>query len=33
MGDMPSVCVIGAGVSGLTACKALADFGVPAHVL
>ena len=26
---MPSVCVIGAGVSGLTACKALADFGVP----
>jgi hypothetical protein len=25
---MPSVCVIGAGVSGLTACKALADFGV-----
>jgi hypothetical protein len=28
MGDMPSVCVIGAGVSGLTACKALADFGV-----
>jgi hypothetical protein len=23
------VCVIGAGVSGLTACKALADFGVP----
>jgi hypothetical protein len=29
MSDMPSVCVIGAGVSGLTACKALADFGVP----
>jgi hypothetical protein len=28
MVDMPSVCVIGAGVSGLTACKALADFGV-----
>jgi hypothetical protein len=28
MSDMPSVCVIGAGVSGLTACKALADFGV-----
>src|SRR5205807_3202202 len=24
-----SVCVIGAGVSGLTACKALSDFGVP----
>jgi cation diffusion facilitator CzcD-associated flavoprotein CzcO len=29
MGDFPSVCVIGAGVSGLTACKALDDFGVP----
>jgi cation diffusion facilitator CzcD-associated flavoprotein CzcO len=29
MGELPSVCVIGAGVSGLTACKALADFGVP----
>jgi cation diffusion facilitator CzcD-associated flavoprotein CzcO len=29
MEDMPSVCVIGAGVSGLTACKALTDFGVP----
>jgi cation diffusion facilitator CzcD-associated flavoprotein CzcO len=29
MGDLPSVCVIGAGVSGLTACKALSDFGVP----
>jgi len=29
MSDLPSVCVIGAGVSGLTACKALADFGVP----
>jgi cation diffusion facilitator CzcD-associated flavoprotein CzcO len=27
--ELPSVCVIGAGVSGLTACKALADFGVP----
>jgi cation diffusion facilitator CzcD-associated flavoprotein CzcO len=26
---LPSVCVIGAGVSGLTACKALSDFGVP----
>jgi len=26
---LPRVCVIGAGVSGLTACKALADFGVP----
>lgn len=25
----PSVCVLGAGVSGLTACKALDDFGVP----
>jgi cation diffusion facilitator CzcD-associated flavoprotein CzcO len=29
MGELPNVCVIGAGVSGLTACKALADFGVP----
>jgi cation diffusion facilitator CzcD-associated flavoprotein CzcO len=29
MGRLPSVCVIGAGVSGLTACKALADYGVP----
>jgi cation diffusion facilitator CzcD-associated flavoprotein CzcO len=29
MGELPSVCVIGAGVSGLTACKALADRGVP----
>jgi Flavin-binding monooxygenase-like len=29
MEELPSVCVIGAGVSGLTACKALADFGVP----
>jgi len=29
MGELPSVCVIGAGVSGLTACKALDDFGVP----
>ncbi len=28
MGQLPSVCVIGAGVSGLTACKALDDFGV-----
>jgi len=28
---MPRVCVIGAGVSGLTACKSLEDFGVP-HV-
>src|SRR5580658_3990760 len=27
--ELPSVCVIGAGVSGLTACKALGDFGVP----
>ena len=25
----PNVCIIGAGVSGLTACKALDDFGVP----
>jgi cation diffusion facilitator CzcD-associated flavoprotein CzcO len=29
VGELPSVCVIGAGVSGLTACKALSDFGVP----
>ncbi len=29
MGELPSVCVIGAGVSGLTAGKALGDFGVP----
>ncbi len=29
MGELPSVCVIGAGVSGLTACKALADRGIP----
>jgi hypothetical protein len=29
MSRLPSVCVIGAGVSGLTACKALSDFGVP----
>ena len=29
MGQLPSVCVIGAGVSGLTACKSLADFGIP----
>jgi Flavin-binding monooxygenase-like len=29
MGELPNVCVIGAGVSGLTACKALADFGIP----
>src|ERR1700751_355637 len=29
VGEEPRVCVIGAGVSGLTACKALADFGVP----
>jgi thioredoxin reductase len=29
MEALPSVCVIGAGVSGLTAIKALSDFGVP----
>jgi Flavin-binding monooxygenase-like len=29
MTQPPKVCVIGAGVSGLTACKALGDFGVP----
>ncbi|CAA9536575.1 MAG: Cyclohexanone monooxygenase [uncultured Solirubrobacteraceae bacterium] len=29
MADMPNVCIIGAGVSGLTAGKALGDFGVP----
>jgi cation diffusion facilitator CzcD-associated flavoprotein CzcO len=29
MAELPCVCIIGAGVSGLTACKALADFGVP----
>ena len=29
MEALPSACVIGAGVSGLTACKALSDFGVP----
>ena len=28
MGELPNVCIIGAGVSGLTACKALADAGV-----
>jgi cation diffusion facilitator CzcD-associated flavoprotein CzcO len=28
MAERPSVCIIGAGVSGLTACKALGDFGV-----
>jgi cation diffusion facilitator CzcD-associated flavoprotein CzcO len=27
--DLPSVCVIGAGVSGLTSRKALRDFGGP----
>jgi cation diffusion facilitator CzcD-associated flavoprotein CzcO len=29
MEALPSVCVIGAGVSGLTACEALSDFGLP----
>ena len=29
MEGLPSVCIIGAGESGLTACKALDDFGVP----
>src|SRR5438270_5763132 len=29
MAELPNVCIIGAGVSGLTACKALSDFGVP----
>jgi cation diffusion facilitator CzcD-associated flavoprotein CzcO len=29
MAELPNVCIIGAGVSGLTACKALADFGIP----
>src|ERR1700722_6958334 len=29
MVELPSTCIIGAGVSGLTACKALSDFGVP----
>ncbi len=29
MSELPRTCVIGAGVSGLTACKALTDFGVP----
>ncbi len=29
MAGVPTVGVIGAGVSGLTACKALSDFGVP----
>lgn len=29
MADLPSVCVIGAGISGLTAVKALVDAGVP----
>ncbi|MHB8532556.1 MAG: flavin-containing monooxygenase [Solirubrobacteraceae bacterium] len=29
MASLPNVCVIGAGVSGLTACKALDDFDVP----
>ena len=33
MGELPTVCVIGAGVSGLTACKALADSRHPPHVL
>jgi cation diffusion facilitator CzcD-associated flavoprotein CzcO len=29
MAGLPNVAIIGAGVSGLTACKALADFGIP----
>src|ERR1044072_2367604 len=29
MSDLPRVCVIGAGLSGLTACKALGDRGIP----
>jgi cation diffusion facilitator CzcD-associated flavoprotein CzcO len=29
MGELPHVCIIGAGVSGLTAGKALADWGIP----
>jgi len=29
MSELPSTCVIGAGVSGLTACKALGDYGLP----
>src|ERR1700730_17979441 len=29
MASLPKVCVIGAGVSGLTACKSLNDFDVP----
>jgi hypothetical protein len=29
MGDLPGVCVIGVGVSGLTPCKALRDISKP----
>ncbi len=29
MSELPTVCVIGAGSSGITACKALVDRGIP----